>query len=443
MAASKPNASTTDALQLLDELDVAGGNVGGKTPGTAPIEGDAAEALAFLDELTQKPAPGTLERKSSAAPIVRPSSRASLQAPTQRRSLESSRAAIAAARSGSPAPDRATTPGPSITPPQSQPQQPSSGGWGWNSVWSAATAARTAATAAVAQARTVVDEQVKHLPNIPVNIPNNEQARKWGEGMMEYVKQAQLDKITQDLRDRGMATFNEILNVVAPPISEHEVIQIWLSHDMEGYEGIENLVYRAFARILEQVEGGDLVVNKGTESRPKDSADGSRNLNTVDGQEAAIRLAKANIDELVKSKAADTEEAAPQSSLQNPTTYSHIYLRVQPFLTSHPFATSSESSDTQQLRHLHFLLHLTDPSHKLEHYTVSQAIPEKWLEKWDDSDWVEDLVAESLRVSVEVIGQDYVVERMGWAKSTKAATARADTNDNASDDEPVNIHVPL
>ena len=27
------------------------------------------------------------------------------------------------------------------------------------------------------------------------HLPNNEQARKWGEGMMEYVKQAQLDKI--------------------------------------------------------------------------------------------------------------------------------------------------------------------------------------------------------------------------------------------------------
>ena len=46
-----------------------------------------------------------------------------------------------------------------------------------------------------------------------------------------------------------MATFTDILNVVAPPISEHEVIQIWLSHDMEGYDGVENLVYRAMARV--------------------------------------------------------------------------------------------------------------------------------------------------------------------------------------------------
>lgn len=192
--AAKPNASTTDALQLLDELDIAGGNSAGKAPAPAggPIEGDAAEALAFLDELTQKPAPGSLERKQSTT-LLRPSSRASLHAPTQRRSIESSRAAIAAARSGSPAPSRASTPAPAPAQHQ-QEQQEGGGGWGWGSVWTAASAARTAATAAVAQARTVVDEQVKHLPNIPVN---NQQARKWGEGMMEYVKQAQLDKISK------------------------------------------------------------------------------------------------------------------------------------------------------------------------------------------------------------------------------------------------------
>jgi hypothetical protein len=34
-----------------------------------------------------------------------------------------------------------------------------------------------------------VDEQVKHLPK-------NEQARKWGEGVIEYAKQAQLDKLS-------------------------------------------------------------------------------------------------------------------------------------------------------------------------------------------------------------------------------------------------------
>ena len=55
------------------------------------------------------------------------------------------------------------------------------------------------------------------------------------------------------------------------------------------------------------------------------------------------------------------------------------------------------------------------------HTTVTQAVPEKWLSLWDEYDWVEDLVAEALRVGVEVVGQEYVVARMGWGqeKGTK------------------------
>ena len=53
----------------------------------------------------------------------------------------------------------------------------------------------------------------------------------------------------EDFRRVGLSTLTDILNAVAPPISEHEVIQVWLSHDMEGYEGVESLAYRALARV--------------------------------------------------------------------------------------------------------------------------------------------------------------------------------------------------
>lgn len=46
-----------------------------------------------------------------------------------------------------------------------------------------------------------------------------------------------------------MSTLTDILNAVAPPISEHEVIQVWLSHDMQGMDGVESLVYNALARV--------------------------------------------------------------------------------------------------------------------------------------------------------------------------------------------------
>lgn len=55
--------------------------------------------------------------------------------------------------------------------------------------------------------------------------------------------------VGQDLKSVGLSTFTEILNVVAPPIAEHEVIEIWLSHDMRGYDGVESLVYECMAKV--------------------------------------------------------------------------------------------------------------------------------------------------------------------------------------------------
>ena len=44
---------------------------------------------------------------------------------------------------------------------------------------------------------------------------------------------------------------------------------------------------------MEQVEGGDLIVNRGEESRPKDtSSDSPRDMNTVEGYEAGYKLAQ-------------------------------------------------------------------------------------------------------------------------------------------------------
>lgn len=54
----------------------------------------------------------------------------------------------------------------------------------------------------------------------------------------------------QDFKSVGLSTFNEILNVVAPPIAEHEVISVLVSHDMRGYDGVESLVYQALSKVF-------------------------------------------------------------------------------------------------------------------------------------------------------------------------------------------------
>ncbi|KAJ7071532.1 hypothetical protein C8F01DRAFT_1014723 [Mycena amicta] len=385
-----------EALAFLDDLDsFTPPDAAPSAPNAAQSSGGEAEVLAFIDEITQKSA----EPTPRSTHLERPASRSGT--PTIRKSTER-------VRLGGNNPRPPAAPVAEAAP---------SGGWGWGSVWNSA-------SAALQQAKSAVDEQVKYLPK-------NEQARKWGEGVIEYAKSAQLDKIGQDFKRVGLSTLTDILNVVAPPISEHEVIQVWLSHDMRGYEGIESLVYRALARIMEQVEGGDLVVNRGDESRPKEMADTPRELNAVEGFEAASKLAQANLNDLIKNN----KKAAPEtsdSSVQTPTTYSHVYLRIQPFLTSFSFPASTTDAAPPSSQ-LQFLIHLSDPSHNLSQSTITQCVPGDWLAEgmWEKYNWVEDLMAEALRVGVEVIGQQYIVKRMGWG--TEAAAVSEETTESKLD----------
>ena len=180
---SKSKSKQQEALQFLDDLDslpetpLPSKKPGGKQPEET---GDASEVLAFIDQITQKSSEPTrttsaiLERPRSATPTVRK--------PTERVKLGGSSTPIPSSVSQTPS----QTHTPPLPPVQQEEQPPSGGGWGlggWgSSVWSSA-------SAALQQARTVVDEQVKHLPN-------NDQAKKWREGVLEYAKNADLEKIT-------------------------------------------------------------------------------------------------------------------------------------------------------------------------------------------------------------------------------------------------------
>jgi hypothetical protein len=181
---------------------------------------------------------------------------------------------------------------------------------------------------------------------------------------------------------------------------------------------------------MEQVEGGDLVVNRGDESKPKAAGpDAPREINAVEGLDAAIKLSLANIAESKKRnvQAADT---TTESSTETPVTYSYIYLRVQPFKTSYPIPISAADGPKSRTEStLRFLLYLSDPGHELVHSTITQSIPENWLMLWDKYDWVEDSVVDAIRQGIEVLGQDYIARRMGWI------AGEAGTDEDDEDDE--------
>ena len=182
-----------EALKFLDDLDsfapspdVAGTDTNPKPPpaGGSANEGEAAEVFAFLDEITQK----STEPTRTSTHISRSGT------PTLRKSTE--RVRLGGGSPFNPSASSSTTSlnrtlstdsqrgkeSAELQAAAGQSQGVSGGGWGWGSVWSSA-------SAAIQQAKSAVDEQVKHLPK-------NEQARKWGEGVIEYAKTAQLDKLS-------------------------------------------------------------------------------------------------------------------------------------------------------------------------------------------------------------------------------------------------------
>jgi len=247
-------------------------------------------------------------------------------------------------------------------------------------------------------------------------LSSTDQARKLQEGVIEYVKTAQLDKIGKDLKDRSLSAFSEILNAVAPPISEHEVLRVSLSHDMHGYDGVESIVYQSLAKVMEQVEGGDLVVNKGNTTTMKVDGTAKRDMNFVEGLETATKLARAAIDDLAGNIPTPSEDVNKPD--KNPTTTTYLFMRIQPFVSNlTPLETTPESV-TSSVGYIQFYVLLFEPSHGLTHHTVAQAVPQVWVEAWDSNEWVEDLIVESLRLATQVVGQEYIMCRMGSGVKT-------------------------
>ncbi|GAA5967834.1 hypothetical protein JCM3765_001895 [Sporobolomyces pararoseus] len=329
--------------------------------------------------------------------------------------------------------------------------QPSGGGWGWSSVWSTASTAINQASQLAQQARTVAEEQVRtnagglgeglmkawnHEDN-----PNGTGAegagaggasggmKKWTEGVQGLVKNANLEGLGKELKSTTLKSLTDLLNAVAPPIAEHEVIQVNLSHSMKGYDGVETLVYRGLSKIMDQIEGGTLMVNRATseekEEEKKTTEPGEeeeeRNLNLVEGIAAGWKMSQDTLDKLISSTykpPSESQQPGSPSSLTLPVTNCPVYLRLQPVLAPLPSlpsppSTSASNSSPASSKQLYFLLLLIDPTHSLTHHTISQPLPSSWLDiPFEQNEWVEEFMVDAIRGATEVIGQEYITGRM-------------------------------
>lgn len=99
------------------------------------------------------------------------------------------------------------------------------------------------------------------------------------------------------------SALTDLLNTVAPPISEHETLELWLTHPLVGYAGVEGVVYRGWTRILEQTESGELVVVwsppvTGSKDESGSFPAAERSINPVSGWSAAWKSAVHEMDQI-------------------------------------------------------------------------------------------------------------------------------------------------
>ena len=282
-----------------------------------------------------------------------------------------------------------------------------------------------------------------------------------------------------ELRSRALPTFTNILHTLAPPISSHERLQIHITHDFIGYPSLDPLIYQTFSRVMAQVEGGDLmVIQRGQESSPRRGSEAGytgssisgwsdgpwwrqssekRDLGAVKGLIEGTKLSRVSAESYANDYFASkggVEEAAKQATEvlneYNPVRSSDIFLSIQAISQILPpelFGGPAERGDGDGVAEpdekveelICFAIYLHDPIHGITFHTVSQTMPQRWVD-WlnssseapktsvglpqeiaeiidsggvDPREWVAEWVEELLSLGVGVVAQKYVARRMG------------------------------
>ena len=300
-----------------------------------------------------------------------------------------------------------------------------------------------------------------------------------------------LTSVGGGIRDIALPTVTSLIHTLAPPISSHERLQIHVTHDLSGYPVVDPLVYSVFSRVMAQVEGGDLlVIQRGQESSPKRGLDLTgyqsssgwrdgpwwrtvnpgtpRSVSAIPGTIEATKLARASAESYATdyfTPRGGIEEAAKQASQElsesNPVRSSDIFLAIQAIsqTSSTDLFQAGATTDTATPSgvvdvpdategEISFALYLHDPIHGIAFHTISQAVPQKWID-WldvtaptpqdpdaedasvpipvvpeeiaeiienggvDPREWVAEWIEDSLSLAIGVVAQRYVARRMG------------------------------
>ncbi|KAH7269338.1 maintenance of telomere capping protein 1 [Fusarium redolens] len=356
---------------------------------------------------------------------------------------------------------------PTSEPVQQEPAPQASGGGWWGGILSTASAAMKQAEAAVSQ------------------IQQNEEAKKWAD-QVKGIRGLDVNTLRtygDELRHRALPTFTNILHTLAPPISSHERLLIHITHDLVGYPSLDPLIHNVFGHVMAQVEGGDLlVIQRGQESHSRRSTDSvagwhdgpwwrqtdtPRELGLIKGLPEGTKLCRANAESHANEyfSANGGVEAAKHKATEdvsetNPVRTSDLFLAVQAISVDEDknlfarTASAEKEKDSSGVEDqdeneelICFAVFILDPVHDIEFYTVSQAVPARWVQ-WldtpapltprsgedgdvsdvnipeeirdiiesggvDPREWVAEWLEELLNLSIGTVAQRYVARRMG------------------------------
>ncbi|PVH98491.1 hypothetical protein DM02DRAFT_615768 [Periconia macrospinosa] len=396
--ASKPGKNDLDALKELEELEA--------LEKFKPISRPNTPKPASSTAASTTPAASANPRRAG---IATPSS----STPSTRTSEEKSAAPAAA---------------PSYQEPPPEPKQPAAGGSWWGGILSTATATADAAR--------------KRAEAAYAEIQKNEEAQRWAEQVRGNLNVEALRGIGGELQKRALPTFSNILQTIAPPISQHERLQIHITHDLIGYPSLDPIIYRTFSQVMSQVEGGDLlVIQRGSEStQRRPSLDGyrgggsgwndgpwwrhtdKRDLSVVKGLVEGTKLARVSAEAYSNdffSARGGVEEAAKHAtevlSETNPVRSSDIFLSLQAISYTSPkdlFTGSQTSEDKEKPEGgveepkeddelVVFAIYLHDPIHAISYHALSQAFPAKWVE-WLDAPAPTEAAGEETQLPAEI-----------------------------------------
>ncbi|CCJ28116.1 unnamed protein product [Pneumocystis jirovecii] len=261
------------------------------------------------------------------------------------------------------------------------------------------------------------EEKVKQFQHL--------EGKKIEEKVRNIVDTDTLGKFGNQFRSNAIptlsSTFNYMLNVVAPPISLHEILEIEIYHNLVFFPKLDQMVYSIFDEIISHIENEDVVIQKGKKNILR--TEPMKEFRIFEEYEAAIDSAKEHIIPFLGLEKKRTESS---NSL---TIYTSIYISIQAYSFNLKDMSSNNKEKNKNEKMFSFVIYLNDPYNELELNTQSQALPIEWLYQLNNINMnpklsvtnlnlITEQIEKTLQLSIGVIAQLYIEKRDNKSNST-------------------------